>query len=146
MEISASAGGIIVSPKGLIAVTNQDGVSWSLPKGRLEVGEDELTAAKREILEETGIEQVILIKKLGTYERYKIGKGGKGENKTIKKIITLFLFTTDQEKLEPQDPDNPEARWVSPDKVTEFLTHQADKDFYNSKLPEVARLIKARRL
>ena len=32
---------------------------WSLPKGKLEPGEDDETAARREVLEETGVEAVV---------------------------------------------------------------------------------------
>ena len=32
---------------------------WSLPKGKLEPGEDDETAARREVLEETGVDAVV---------------------------------------------------------------------------------------
>ena len=38
-------------------MVNQNNNSWSLPKGQVEKGENELTAAKREIHEEAGIEE-----------------------------------------------------------------------------------------
>jgi 8-oxo-dGTP pyrophosphatase MutT (NUDIX family) len=47
-----TAGGIVVR-NGLVAIVNQKGDSWSLPKGGMENGEDELQAAKREIYEGT---------------------------------------------------------------------------------------------
>jgi ADP-ribose pyrophosphatase YjhB (NUDIX family) len=136
-ENSFSAGGVIIGPHGLIAVTNQDGVVWSLPKGRLDPGEDERTAATREIQEETGIISVQYIKKLGSYTRYKIGSGGKGEDKTVRKNITIFLYKTKQEGLKPTDPVHPEAKWVEPNKVADLLTHPKDKEFYKSVLPQI---------
>jgi ADP-ribose pyrophosphatase YjhB (NUDIX family) len=132
IEESHSAGGVIIGPRGLIVVTNQDGVAWSLPKGRLEPGEDEQTAACREIEEETGLKHLEFAEKLGTYSRYKIGKDGKGEDKSIKKTITIFLYKTQQEELKPTDPAHPEARWVEPDKVADLLTHPKDKEFFIS--------------
>jgi 8-oxo-dGTP pyrophosphatase MutT (NUDIX family) len=33
---------------------------WSLPKGKLEPGEDDETAARREVLEETGVDAVVV--------------------------------------------------------------------------------------
>jgi ADP-ribose pyrophosphatase YjhB (NUDIX family) len=79
IEESHSAGGVIISPQGLVVITNQDGVVWSLPKGRLEKGEDARMAAAREITEETGITDLEFIKDLGTYSRFKICKNCKGE-------------------------------------------------------------------
>ena len=69
MKITRSAGGLVLNAKGEVLVVNQNGDSWSLPKGHLDAGENELQAARREICEESGIGELELIKKLGTYER-----------------------------------------------------------------------------
>jgi ADP-ribose pyrophosphatase YjhB (NUDIX family) len=143
VEESHSAGGVIIGPQGLVVVTNQDGVVWSLPKGRLELGEDARTAAVREIAEETGINNLEFVKNLGSYSRFKIGKDGKGEEKSIEKTITLFLYKTAQEELKPTDPAHPEARWVEPAKVADMLTHPKDKDFFNGVLPQIEEYIKS---
>jgi ADP-ribose pyrophosphatase YjhB (NUDIX family) len=140
IEESHSAGGVVIGPRGLIAVVNQNGVAWSLPKGRLESGEDARTAAEREIEEETGISKLEFIKDLGTYSRHKISKDGDGEEKSVLKVITIFLYKTSEHKLQPQDPDNPEARWVEPDKVADLLTHPKDKEFFISILPEIKKI------
>jgi aspartyl/asparaginyl beta-hydroxylase (cupin superfamily) len=78
---------------------------------------------------------------LGTYSRFKISKDGKGEEKSVKKTITLFLYKTLDKELKPTDPDHPEARWVEPDKVADLLTHPKDKEFYLSVLPKVSEFI-----
>ena len=44
----------------------------------------------------------------------------------------FFLFHTKVMELQPQDPGNPEARWVNPDEVANLLTHPKDKAFYQS--------------
>lgn len=137
-----SAGGVVVGPEGLIAVVSQNGDSWSLPKGHLDEGESAKTAARREIEEETGIDELNFIEELGNYERPTIGRGGIGEDPTDLKTITLFLCTTPQRELKPIDPANPEARWVKPEKVTDYLTHAKDKEFYLSVLPRIKEFIK----
>jgi 8-oxo-dGTP pyrophosphatase MutT (NUDIX family) len=136
-----SAGGVIVNSKGLVAVVNQDNVSWSLPKGGIEEGESPQIAALREIEEETGLIKLDLIEELGTYQRHQIAKGGKGETPEALRIITLFLYSTPEEELAPKDPNNPEARWVEPDEVTDLLTHPKDKEFYLGVLPKVKAFI-----
>lgn len=127
-----SAGGIVLNSKGQILIVSQLGLSWSLPKGHIEANEDALTAAKREIYEESGVKELELIKELGSYARYRIGRDG--EDKSELKTITLFLFRTPAMDLRPIDADNPEARWVDRGDVVELLTHPKDKEFFASCL------------
>ncbi len=133
---STSGGGVVIGPGNKVLVVSQHGNVWSLPKGKVEAGEDTKIAAVREIAEESGVTQLEFIKPLGTYCRYKIAKDG-GEDKSELKTIEIFLYTTNQSKLEPQDPDNPEARWVEPQGVSALLTHPKDKAFYDEALPAV---------
>lgn len=127
-----SAGGLVINKIRRVLVVNQRGTSWSLPKGHIEPGEDKLTAAKREIEEESGILRLTLIKELGSYSRYKIGLGDVKEDKSELKIIHMFLFKTDEMKLAPIDDNHPEARWVHLDDVERLLTHPKDKLFFKT--------------
>lgn len=122
-----SAGGVVKNSKGEILVVNQWGKSWSLPKGHIDDGEDMVSAAKREIYEESGIkeENLEFIKELGDYKRYK-----SGNDKSELKHIFIFLFKTDSTKLNPVDPHNPKARWVPKEKVVDLLTFKKDKEFF----------------
>lgn len=134
---SASGGGVIIGPDKKVLVVSQHGTSWSLPKGVVEEGEDERIAAARETKEESGVTQLDFIKKLGIYQRYKIGIDPAVEDKSELKTITIFLYTTKQRELAPEDPHNPEARWVDADEVEALLTHPKDKAFFAKVLPEV---------
>ena len=136
MKLRESAGGVVLDPQGRVLVVNQNGDSWSLPKGHLDAGEDELTAARREIGEEAGVNELEFLGKLGTYERPRIGRR-RGDMATEMKRITLFLFRTKQMELKPVDPHHPEARWVPRGEVAGLLTHPKDKEFYLSVLPQL---------
>lgn len=136
-----SAGGVVVGPQGKVLVVSQNGDSWSLPKGRIDSGEDARTAAEREIAEESGITKLTFVKELGSYQRHRIGKGGKGEDASELKTITFFLYQTDETQLNPLDPHNPEARWLAPEDVADLLTHPKDKAFYQSVLPQIQALL-----
>ena len=129
MNQTESAGGVVVNGRGQILVVSQYGTSWSLPKGHIEAGEDRLSAARREIYEESGLERLELVRELGSYTRYKISHSG-GEDHAEMKTIHMFLFKTEDERLSPVDPDNPEARWVDKHDVTSYLTHERDKEFF----------------
>jgi len=130
-----SAGGIVLNSNNEVLVVNQNGNSWSLPKGHIDKGETALEAAKREIWEESGISQLELIKELGSYKRYRIGLDG-SDDKSEEKEIFMFLFKTKQMDLSPKDSDNPEARWVKKEDVVGLLTHRKDGEFFNGFLLE----------
>ena len=130
MKKTKSAGGVVLNKNGEVLIVNQHGNSWSLPKGHVEEGEEILEAAKRETYEESGIRNLTYIKNLGKYTRHRIGLYGKNDESELKEIH-MFLFKTDEITLNPIDPHNPEARWVLPEDVCEFLTHEKDKQFFN---------------
>ena len=136
MKETFTAGGVVINKDGLVLVVSQNGNSWSLPKGHIDEGENKLQAAIREIYEESGINELELIKELGSYERYRIGLDG-GEDKSELKKIFMFSFKTSQNILKPIDPSNPEARWVKKEIVAELLTHKKDKEFFLSVVSEV---------
>lgn len=131
MKYTESAGGVVINKDGLVLVVNQNGNSWSLPKGHIDEGEEKVEAAVREIYEESGISKLEFIKELGNYQRYKIGLNG-GDDKSELKTIYMFLFKTEEQNLKPIDPGNPEALWVEKNKVADLLTHKKDKEFFLS--------------
>lgn len=134
MKKTESAGGIVLNTNGNVALV-RNGASpiwWGFPKGHLDEGEDALIAAKREIEEETGLKTLTLIKTLPTYSRWKGTPDGKGEDQSEWKVIHMFLFTTEEEHLAPNDPGNPEARWVHPDDVLKTLASDKDKEYFLS--------------
>src|ERR1043166_7118356 len=126
-----SAGGVVLNKKGQVLVVNQRGLSWSLPKGHVEDGEDALAAARREIYEESGVSDLELVAELGSYRRPRLGRDG-GEDSSELKTIHFFMFRTSQAELSPVDAENPEARWVEANKVAGMLTHQKDREFFQA--------------
>ena len=136
---TVSGGGVVVS-RGRVALVRQHGDVWSLPKGHVEAGENEIDAALREIREETGIRKVVYLGGLGAYERPRIGLDGRDEPSELKSIH-MFLFSAKKEHLRPEDPKILEARWVPAGEVAALLTHPKDRAFFLSvadRLPERA--------
>ncbi|EKD23733.1 MAG: NUDIX hydrolase [uncultured bacterium] len=124
-----TAGGVVLNADGDVLIVNQGGVHWSLPKGHIEAGESALVAAQREIGEEAGVDELTLIKELGTYQRYQMNWDGSNNPEEFKDI-TLFLFHTKQRELHPRDADNPSAKWVPKNEVVYVLTNPKDKEFF----------------
>ncbi len=141
--IKCSAGGIVLNKNGEIALVSQQKngkvISWSFPKGGIHKGEEKLAAAIREIQEEIGINQLELVSNLGEIKRDKILL--EDEEFFMIKIISMFLFKTDQEKLQPMDLDNPDALWFKMDAVATRLTHEKDREFFLSVENQVRKFL-----
>ncbi len=126
MKYTRSAGGVVLNNNQQIILVSQKGKSWSLPKGHVEAGEDLLAAAKREIYEEASVKDLEYLGDVGSYGRFQCGDPSSGEYKTI----SIFVFKTNESVLQPQDPDNPEAKWIGIDDVTNWLSWKEDKEFF----------------
>ena len=83
-------------------VREEEGVLPVLPKGRREGTETLEQAAIREIEEEAGLTDLMLLAKLGAQQR-------QDYDKTCWKIIYYFLFLTTQVQGAPTDPHRPYA-------------------------------------
>ena len=141
MTMTSSAGAVVIGPGNKIVVVNQFNDSWSLPKGHIDEGEDEEQAAVREVYEESGLQDITIIDKLGEYQRPRTGKGGVGLDMLNIKHLTIFLAITNQETLKPIDPDNPEAIWLSISEVADKLTNPYDKQFFISVTPKILKYL-----
>lgn len=122
-----SAGGIIINKDRQVLLINEGGDFWGLPKGRIEKHEKAHTAARREIQEETGLTNIELLKKLGSYQRHPIIAGS--EDQTELKTITLFLFLAASDIPTINDEDN-ECAWFTVEQALSKLTHPKDKAFF----------------
>ena len=122
-----SAGGVVARILGVnifIGLAKEgDHSGLVLPKGHVDNGENIEDAAKREIIEETGISDLKLITKLGICERLDF-------EKTSWKITTYFLFKTGQIGGTPTDPHHTE-------KITWINLNDLDQIFW----PEQRKLI-----
>lgn len=112
-----AAGGIVENNKDEILFIKRMGV-WDFPKGKIEKKETPIEAALREVEEETGAENLRIIKSLkSTYHLYPFKKS------TILKKTWWFEMQTDfKGELIPQENENIElAEWHNKEDVTELL-------------------------
>ncbi|HRH69961.1 MAG TPA: NUDIX domain-containing protein [Flavobacteriales bacterium] len=128
-EFVAAAGGVVVDELGRLLAIKRLG-KWDLPKGKVEKREAIEDAAVREVEEECGLEQVVLIKPVTstwhTYERK--------QKHYLKRTDWFLMHASSKERLTPQfDEDIEEVRWLD-----ERGIRMMESDTYPSLLPVLA--------
>ena len=107
-EINEAGGGLIQNDFGEFLFIFRRGF-WDLPKGKIEQGETKKQAAIREVIEETGLKKVELIRKIGVTKhtfRNRLGK------RIIKKSH-WYLMQSQKQELTPQTSEDIEkAVWM----------------------------------
>jgi 8-oxo-dGTP pyrophosphatase MutT (NUDIX family) len=115
-----AAGAVIFrrSDRGIRLLVLRAYKNWDFPKGLVEPGEDALAAARREVLEETGLADVAY--PFGDEFKETLPYAGN-------KVARYYLAETDAEKIElpvsPElgRPEHHEYRWISFDEAEDLL-------------------------
>lgn len=142
MQISRSAGGIVLGDHGAIAlvlVRGGDG-AWLFPKGHVDHDENDGAAARREIHEETGLDDLELLDDLGVYTRPHIQKDG-SHNVLEQKEIHMFLFATDSGATLLPTMEIESAEWVPYREVAERIGNDQDRVWFSSVFDRVKQAI-----
>jgi 8-oxo-dGTP pyrophosphatase MutT (NUDIX family) len=122
-EREVSAGGIVfrrqqdLAPRFLLIRDSYR--NWGFPKGHLEGDETPAEAARRETVEETGLEEVLLhgpIRIIDWHFRFK--------GRSIHKFCHFFLFESSTGEVVPQaDEGITDHRWLTLDEALETLSY-----------------------
>ena len=116
---------------------------WQMPQGGVEDGEDFLTTMKRELLEETSITNIKIIKEIEKMYEYELPKHlvgiiwqGKYRGQKQKWFINKFTGKENEINLNTEHPEFIEWKWIDiemlPNVVVEFK-----KNLYLSLLKEI---------
>ena len=119
-----SAGFVLYSVGGkgerrFLLLRHRHGGHWGFPKGRIEAGEQDKTAALREAREETGIDDIVPIPSFRATSAYRFIR-----NKTpISKEVIYFLGRVNSNNVVLSD-EHIECRWLAYPRAHEVLTHK----------------------
>lgn len=86
----------------LALVREKDGRRLVLPKGGVDTGEDFEVASRREVREEAGFTDLVMLRKLGVCERLSLGK-------QVWVTTHFYLYVTQQTTAVPTDPEHAHA-------------------------------------
>ena len=112
-----AAGGLVERSDGKILFIYRNN-RWDLPKGGVEKKELIIEAAQREVKEETGLADLIVISKIG--ETYHIFKEGK--NFRLKRTYWFKMKSDYQGELFPQEEEGIiSAEWINKKRIPEIF-------------------------
>jgi 8-oxo-dGTP diphosphatase len=121
-DVVQAAGGLVVRRKGgslEIAVVHRPAhLDWSFPKGKLEPGETFEGAARREVLEETGM-ACRLVRFIGHTEYV--------DRKGRPKAVAYWVMAPESGSFRPNSEVD-ELRWMALEGATQLLSYPRDRE------------------
>ena len=102
---------------------------WSLPKGKLDAGEDFEQAALREVEEETGMRAELATELSSVSYRDRKGRT---------KLVRYWLMRPLEGEFAPGSEVD-ELRWLDPDAAKELLSYEHDADLVREAVAAAAR-------
>ena len=117
---------------------------WQMPQGGVDKGEKYLTAAYRELEEETTIKNINLIKELDGLISYELPKNllgiiwkGKYRGQQQKWFVVRFLGKDNEINIKTKNPEFCEWKWIDLDNITDLVV-----DFKLHVYEEVKKKVK----
>ena len=121
--------------------------NWQMPQGGVDKGEDFISAMKRELIEETSITNIKILKEINHMFEYElpdslVGKIWKGKFRGQKQrwFITRFLGNDNEINLDTRHPEFIDWKWIDPNILPELIV-DFKKDLYLDLLKEINLII-----
>ena len=120
---------------------------WQMPQGGVDEGEDYITAMRRELLEETSIQNIEIIKEIEKIYQYELPENlvgiiwkGKYRGQKQKWFITRFLGEEKEINLNTKHAEFIDWKWIEPKFLPEVIV-DFKKDLYINLLKEINLVI-----
>ena len=150
LPLRTGVGIIVLNKQNKIFVgkrKDNPGDKWQMPQGGVDEGEDYITAMKRELLEETGIQNIKIIKEIDKIYQYELPENlvgiiwkGKYRGQKQKWFITRFLGEEKEINLNTKHAEFVDWKWIEPELLPEVIVY-FKKDLYLNLLREINLVI-----
>ena len=150
LPLRTGVGIIVLNKQNKIFVgkrKDNPGDKWQMPQGGVDKGEDYITAMKRELKEETGIENIKIIKEIEKIYQYELPEDlvgiiwkGKYRGQKQKWFITRFLGEEKEINLNTKNAEFIDWKWIEPKFLPEVIVY-FKKDLYINLLKEINLVI-----
>ena len=119
---------------------------WQMPQGGIDLGEDYLSAMKRELLEETSIKSIQVLREIEGFYEYELPKNlvgiiwkGKYRGQKQKWFITKFIGNEKEINLKTKKPEFIEWKWIPVEELPNVIV-EFKKDVYLNLLKDIKKV------
>ena len=139
---------------GIVVLNNQNEVfvgkrkdnpvdKWQMPQGGVDKNEDFISAMRRELLEETSIKNIEILREIDGFFEYELPKNlvgiiwkGKFRGQKQKWFIAKFIGDENEINLQTKNPEFIEWKWIIPDDLPKTIV-----DFKKKMYVELLEII-----
>jgi putative (di)nucleoside polyphosphate hydrolase len=150
LPMRSGVGIIVLNKKNKVFVgkrKDNPGDRWQMPQGGIDVGENYIDAMKRELVEETSIKNIKIIKQIEQTYQYQLPDNligiiwkGKFRGQKQKWFITRFLGNDNEININTKYPEFIDWKWIDPKMLPSVIVN-FKKDLYLNLLKEINLVI-----
>ena len=123
------------------------GDKWQMPQGGVDKGEDFITAMRRELIEETSIKNIKILKEIDEWLEYELPKEllgiiwkGKYRGQKQKWFVVRFLGLENEINLKTKNPEFIEWKWIDINELPDVIVN-FKKQVYEKLLMELKKFV-----
>ena len=150
LPLRNGVGIIVLNSNNLVFVgkrKDNPGNKWQMPQGGIDKGENFISAMRRELMEETSIENIEIIKEIEQTFVYELPKKligiiwkGKFRGQKQKWFIVKFIGEENEINLKTKNPEFIEWRWVEMNELPNVIV-DFKKNVYEKLLIELKKFM-----